>query len=245
MPGEHAISSDWHTTERSDGAVMKPLGKLWHSLESGRAKILDSFATSERLGFAVSFDPYGDARPIETEQILALKHLILTTRQKVVSMDLGVGESTVSRVIKSALASMGLPCLPSRIPLLLVVAAVAAHESQEQCVVRTTERLAGQNLFRTISIERPNSWLAKRLTQCQCRVVALRVDSKSLHEISDECGTSLRTVANHLAASYQKLGVSGRFELLSALAAEYIKGTIDRGPTCRATDEALTPRGAG
>ncbi len=55
------------------------------------------------------------------------------------------------------------------------------------------------------------------LTRAEGEVVALAADGLSNHEIARRRGTSSRTVANQLAAVFQKLGVSSRSELYALL----------------------------
>ncbi len=51
------------------------------------------------------------------------------------------------------------------------------------------------------------------LTAAERRVVMLALDGRSNKEIARDRGCSVKTVANQLRASYQKLGVNSRFEL--------------------------------
>jgi DNA-binding CsgD family transcriptional regulator len=58
---------------------------------------------------------------------------------------------------------------------------------------------------------------AARLTPSEQAVVALAVAGRSNGAIAAARGCSPRTIANHLAAAYQKLGLSGRRELRARL----------------------------
>jgi DNA-binding CsgD family transcriptional regulator len=58
---------------------------------------------------------------------------------------------------------------------------------------------------------------ATRLTPSEQAVVALAVAGRSNGAIAIARGCSPRTIANHLAAAYQKLGLSGRRELRARL----------------------------
>ena len=57
------------------------------------------------------------------------------------------------------------------------------------------------------------------LTPRQAQVCGLAAGGKSNREIAHELFLSVKTVETHLAASYEKLGVTGRGEMVSALAA--------------------------
>lgn len=58
---------------------------------------------------------------------------------------------------------------------------------------------------------------AAPLTRSEQAVVALAVAGRSNGAIAAERGSSPRTIANQLAAAYQKLGLSGRRELRAGL----------------------------
>ena len=58
------------------------------------------------------------------------------------------------------------------------------------------------------------------LTRRQREIVELVLAGSSSREVADQLFVSVRTVDNHLASVYRKLGVSGRAELQAALASE-------------------------
>jgi DNA-binding CsgD family transcriptional regulator len=61
--------------------------------------------------------------------------------------------------------------------------------------------------------------------------VALAVRRFRSREISDELGISVRTVDNHLASAYRKLGVVNRLELAAAVAELGLVPGDDQPPT--------------
>jgi DNA-binding CsgD family transcriptional regulator len=65
---------------------------------------------------------------------------------------------------------------------------------------------------------RPDLDLESILTPCELNVLRLRVDGHPQGEIAAIRNTAARTVSNQIASAYAKLGVSGRPELLAALA---------------------------
>jgi DNA-binding CsgD family transcriptional regulator len=71
-----------------------------------------------------------------------------------------------------------------------------------------------------LSVPRPEGWLRRVLTPCEWRAVEMRIAGCSHHEAARQCGVSVRTIANQIASSYRKLGVSARLELLNRILAD-------------------------
>jgi DNA-binding NarL/FixJ family response regulator len=125
---------------------------------------------------------------------------------------------------------MGLSFLPSRLPLIVVIAAHAARTPQSLCSVRVSKQRAGQVSYEAFTLHDPSAWLAERLTPAQCRIARLWIEGEPHGVIAANCVIKKRTVANHMAAIYQTLGVSGRLDLLLHLAEEYARGAVPVGP---------------
>jgi len=65
---------------------------------------------------------------------------------------------------------------------------------------------------------RPDLALCESLPPCEAETVRLFVDGRSHAEIASHRGARPRTIANQLGSVFRKLEVSGRLELLRALA---------------------------
>jgi hypothetical protein len=204
----------------------RDLGVLWRGLIRGEAKVVRTFLESGRFGMTLRWGSAGAAEAVPPNQIEALEKLFQSGQAKVVSIDSGRSISTVATRAKGALAHMGLSCVASRVPLLLLVAARAACVSAERCPVSIVERADGDGTLQTLTLHGPELWLGERLTRCQRRVARYRLEAKSYDEVAALCGTSVRTVANQLAAVHQTLGVAGGFAMRLLVAEEYLRGNV-------------------
>jgi DNA-binding CsgD family transcriptional regulator len=113
---------------------------------------------------------------------------------------------------------MGLSCLPSRIPGLVVAAAHARHHQRSHFQSRLRGRAERRVFRQNISIPRPDRALQAWLAPAEHAVISLLIEGMSYAEIAQARQTSIRTVANQVASGFRRLGVSGRAELLCMLA---------------------------
>jgi DNA-binding CsgD family transcriptional regulator len=98
-----------------------------------------------------------------------------------------------------------------------------AHATRGDATVpwgRASEFVRAGVKYRIVSLARPDGELASLLTPAQFDVVRLRVEGKSHDEIAALRHRSRRTIANQLAESFRRLGVSGRAELIRCLITE-------------------------
>jgi len=151
-----------------------------------------------------------------------LERSLIEGARKSVAIDLGLCPSSVAEILKQGFGFMGLSCWPSRIPLLLVLAAHAqrARELDRAAAARLADNQ--QFLRQTISVTRPDNELAAQLTPAEFAVTRLLMEGKSYAQMALVRQTSARTVANQLAAAFHRLGVSGRAELLCSLASRKV-----------------------
>jgi DNA-binding CsgD family transcriptional regulator len=70
-------------------------------------------------------------------------------------------------------------------------------------------------MYRWVLLPRPDVDLWTGLSPAEADVARMLLEGRTHAEIAALRGTSMRTVANQLAASFQKLHVSGRSQLLS------------------------------
>jgi DNA-binding CsgD family transcriptional regulator len=193
------------------------LSWVWYELVSGNWKFNATFSTADRL-YAL-FEPIEPhtARPIAAHHCRVLARYLIGESQKSLAIELGLSPSAVTCRIQYALKAMGLAGCGSRAPLLL---AVAAHARQAAPAIRgRRSQLAlpdGRSLW-VISVRRPDLEFPARLSAAEAAVVRELVAGRSHAQIASLRRTSLRTVANQLAAVFRKLSVSGRGELIACL----------------------------
>lgn len=198
------------------------LGELWRELVSGRCRVADSFHSETRCYLVlVPVAPGGSCtRRPSPKGLHLLERLLLEGSQKRLALSLGVSTSTVAGLTRDCLFGMGLGCSPSKVPPLLVMAAHAEHgHASREAAARSSQLLGADSWFRVISAVRPDQTLKDLLPSAEFAVARLLVDGQSHAEIARLRGSSLRTVANQLASVFQRLGVSGRADLLRALSA--------------------------
>ncbi|HEX3775263.1 MAG TPA: helix-turn-helix transcriptional regulator [Polyangiaceae bacterium] len=198
------------------------LSALWTELVNGSCKVVGTGFTEQNCELTVAraaraIDDEIDPLPKRHAQIL--ERSLIEGARKSVAFDLGLCPSTVAEILKQGFTFMGLSSWPSRVPLVFVLAA-HAHRAKE--LARPASLLASRDRVlsrQTISVTRPDAELCAQLTPAEHEVTRLLVEGKSYAEMAVLRKTSVRTVANQLAAAFDRLGVSGRPELLCLLAA--------------------------
>lgn len=205
------------------------LSELWVSLTTGTSRIVEVFATSERQGLIVAACRGTAPQPLPRRGLALLERVLNASQQKVVAIETRNSQPGINRLLTQVLTQMGLSCVPSRLPLLLAVASRAARSPGAACAARVSRQSAGDTVYQSITLQDPTAWLRARLSPAQCRIARLLIDGKTHAEMATLRNISERTVANHLAAIYQRLNVSGRLDLLRRLAEEYVCGGVAAG----------------
>ena len=222
------------------------LSALWTELVSGLCKIEQPVFSEQSCGLVVtrgdSLEGRGAAPALPKRQAAVLERSLIEGARKSVASQFGLCPSSVAEILKQSFAFMGLSCWPSRIPLVLVLAAHARRVLEWE---RPAARLVAENQHfphQTIAVSRPDNELAGQLSPAELAVTRLLVEGKSYAEIARLRETSARTVANQLASVFHRLDVSGRPELLCWLAARKVAAW--RPPTLfgRAAQGAAAPR---
>jgi len=215
---DHALRAS-ALREEASHATPFDLGELWRDLASGRCKVADSFHSEARCYLVLVPASAGGShrRRPNPRSLHVLERLLLEGSQKRLALSLGVSTSTIAGVAKACLFGMGLGCSPSKVPPLLVMAAHAEHGQGSFGDARSSELFGANSWFRLISATRPDRDLKDLLSSAELAVARLLVDGESHAEIARLRGSSRRTVANQLAAVFQRLGVSGRADLLRVL----------------------------
>ena len=208
-------ASSWSPDEAAS------LSALWTELVGGLCKIEQTEFSEQTCtvvvtrGHRLSADEGARLSARDTE---ILERALLEGVRKSVAIDFGLCPSSIAEILRRCFVFMGLSCWPSRIPLLLVMAAHAKHAPDSQ---RGATLLLAQNqhfLRQSISVSRPDNELSEWLSPAEYAVTRLLIEGKSYEEMATLRKTSKRTVANQLASAFHRLGISGRAELLCLLA---------------------------
>ncbi len=197
------------------------LSALWDELVAGTCKIESWSHEPDTWSMVVSINPLltgSPAIPLRQRDQEILENALLSGVRKIVAVEVGLSCSSIAVIMQSCFQFMGLHCLPSRIPGLVVAAAHARHRQPTQFGANLSgprDRLFAQ---RSISVARPDTQLAAWLAPAEHAVIALLIEGQSYAEIARARNTSIRTVANQVASGFRRVGVSGRAELLCLLA---------------------------
>lgn len=197
------------------------LAALWEELVMGTSKIERWSHTADTWSVVVSRSPGPLGTPAGTMRVRdteILEQALLCGVRKLVAVDAGLSCSSIAVIMQSCFQFMGLDCLPSRIPG-LVVAAVHARRHPATPPAAFLKTTRGRERSRhTVTVRRPDAVLRDWLAPAELVVVRLLIEGMSYAEIAEARETSLRTVANQVASGFRRLGVSGRAELLCLLA---------------------------
>jgi len=196
------------------------LSALWTELIDGLCKVEHTEFTQHTCTVVVTREhrSSGTAARLSARDREILERALLEGVRKSVAVDFGLCPSSIAEILRRCFVFMGLSCWPSRIPLLLVM---AAHARQAPAAERAAKVVLAQNqqfLRQTISVGRPDNELSKWLSPAEYAVTRLLIEGKSYEELARLRQTSKRTVANQLASAFHRLGISGRAELMCLLA---------------------------
>lgn len=197
------------------------LSALWEELVAGTCKIESWSHGPDNWSLVVSRSPavVGPTpialRPRDQE---ILEHALLCGVRKIVASEVGLSCSSIAVIMQSCFQFMGLSCLPSRIPGLVVAAAHAHHRALTQLQPSLGVERQRMLTRQVIRVPRPDLALASWLAPAEHAVIALLIEGQTYAEIAQARHTSIRTVANQVASGFRRLGVSGRAELLCLLA---------------------------
>jgi DNA-binding NarL/FixJ family response regulator len=211
------------------------LSQVWRGLVGRSETVSDHFQTPERHYVLLQRSAMALARRPLRAQVL--ERVLLGDSQKSVAIERQLAASTIAVASKEALRAMGVQTSTSRAPFSIGLLVHAHHELAVISKGRVSHLPPGSGL-RVVSIPRLDKWLCATLSPSEFEVLRLRADGLSHAEIARCRRSSLRTVANQVAAAFRKLGVSGRTELISYLARG---GTRLRAPgSAPASEDRLT-----
>jgi len=198
----------------SSHGELVPLSLLWQDWVAGACRVTDAFFTPTRCYVVSTTTTTHGRAPLRGRRLELLERILSGHSQKEVGLDMGIWSSSVANGAGATLGRMGLGSRASRVHPLPMLAAKAAR-TRDASVLGALSILAGS--VRAVSIPRPDVELSGTLTNAEFAVVCGLFEGRSYQDIARERGTSASTVANQIAAAFQRLGVSGRNALVHRL----------------------------
>lgn len=193
--------------------------KVWSELVTGNSKVVDAFFGADRCYLVLGAGQLdGPQQNPKSRDLRVFEQVAAGTPQKVVSLDWGISASSVTTIAKHYLAFLGICCSPSRMPSPLVMLMCASSAGRPLRGARSSSVVLDGQCYQTISVPRPELTVADQLSRAQLEAVGLLLEGRPHAQIARARRTSPRTVANQLASAFQRLGVSGRGQLMHALA---------------------------
>jgi DNA-binding CsgD family transcriptional regulator len=220
-PGKGGRRKDAELRERAVDAdnasdAVCNLAPVWQAMLSGELSIADSFHSQSRCYIVLGRRE--SKLCFSARKLGVLERALLGGRHKVTIDELKISASTLSMLTRQALLYLGLDCTPSKVPFLLCVLARATRPGAARRSVRTSVVHSGERELQVLSMERPDLGLRARLSVSEFAVLSGLVEGKSHKQIAKDRNASAHTVANQLTSAFRRLSVSGRLELLQALA---------------------------
>ena len=195
------------------------LARVWSELTRGRARIIDTFVT-ERSCHVVIKQHAREEPPLaqlSRRSVQTLERILVGEGRKAIALDHSVNERTVAANATQVLRAIGHCCLLSRLPMPLFTLVHAARGTTDLRTGRVGALTRDNAEYRIISAERVDSCLDSFLSPAEDAVARLLLEGHSHSAIASMRRTARHTIANQLTATFQKLGVSGRAEMLSVL----------------------------
>ncbi len=197
------------------------LAAIWDELIGGTCKVASWSHDENTWSMVVTRGPdlARNRHPgLRHRDIEILEQALLCGVRKHVAVEAGLSCSSIAVILQSCFQFMGLNCLPSRIPGLVVAAAHARHHRSLTHPLNLRGRAEHKFSQQLITVPRPDTALQAWLAPAEHAVISLLIEGQCYSEIAQLRHTSIRTVANQVASGFRRLGVSGRAELLCLLA---------------------------
>lgn len=205
--------------EDARSSASASIALLWSELAGGYAVAVDRFCTDERLYVVVRTLTRNEPRRpgLTRRNVMLLQRALAGDALKVTAYDLGLSQSSLSFQGARCLHAMGFPCSPSRVPAILVFAAVAAlaESSAPNAQVASFRQEVVEH--RVYSVPRPDPAAIATLSNAERAVVKLLIERRTNAEIASLRATSVRTVANQVNSVLHKLRAGSRIGLLARL----------------------------
>lgn len=209
----------WNDGELASAALREEaepteLAELWSELVSGSLRVVGSECDGEWCYLSVAERKVESRVAARSECLDVLTRILAGEAQKELALELGLAPSVVAMRAARAVRAIGVDCRFARLPL-LVILAFHRHRrpgGPQLAYARTIERQ--DERCRLIWTRRPDAPLRNILTDTELQVTRSMMEGRTYAEIARARKRSVRTIANQLAKTYCKLGVSGRASLV-------------------------------
>jgi DNA-binding NarL/FixJ family response regulator len=176
------------------------LSGLWAALLSGSWRVVKHSHADDRISVTLRRQPV--ERPFSDRDADLLRQFLLARGKP------RVARKHAARICAAAIRATGFRCVPSRVPLVLIL---AAHAS----AVAPPQPFDGDEVVLEFAIGRPHF---RGLSDAENAVARGILRGESYKQISAERGTSYRTVANQISAVFAIVGVYSAGELRASFA---------------------------
>lgn len=193
-------------------ALGPDLSAIWASVTRRELEIVDAFS-DEHCSYLILRLRSGERISPKERSLQMLLRVLVGENRKEVSSDFGVSSSTLAALLRRELLDIGLACPPSRVPQVLVMLAHGARGFENPGHSFLGNVQCDEQEYLVVG-NQLDSALIRSLPPAVRAVVKQRVEGSSHADIAVQRQTSCRTVANQLAVAFQRLGVSGRLDLL-------------------------------
>jgi DNA-binding NarL/FixJ family response regulator len=179
--------------------------ELWDALLDGRWSLLDAFTRAGTRYLVAHRNPAeaGALRALAPLERRILTLALAGRAGKWIALELELSESTVTRTLRVALRRLG-------------ASATTALAGVQSARFQLLDGVAAGVDIAAARLAQPAA-AARTLSHAERSIINGLLGGMCIAAIARERGTSSRTVANQVASSYRKLGVSSRRELLALL----------------------------
>jgi len=209
-------------------------GNTWTRLMSGSWKVVGTFSTDDRYYLVTVVSGNAESGDhTDASCMKMLEDIILTGSQKVVALKRGVSPSTVTSRARQALGSIGVSVAPSHIPPIILMLVHAAHRDVPLMSAREGSFYYRERLYHVSSTPRLELGMHCPQPPAERAVLRMLVEGHAYAHIARTRRASVRTVANQVSASFRRLQVSGRADLVRLL--------LEQGALARSEAHAAEP----
>jgi len=207
----------------ADSRLDRSLLQTWRALAAAEQPLLDHFDRAGRRYFIVAS---ASSSPCSPRERLVLAHIARGLSYKETAYELGLTANTVSSHVNNAMRHLGLQDRCVLTELLFVPRLedreVELEELRERLDLRATKWPRLGLLVLSHRLVPLDLRAAAPLTDAELDVAELAARGRTNNEIAAIRGTSVRTIANQMAAILRKMGLGSRRELSTRFAPDVV-----------------------